>query len=606
MNAMEQLKIITPMILPTGCDFFEQQKQAIVAEGSIDIVAGPGSGKTTVLIAKCGLLLTDTLQKEKGICLITHTNVAVEEIRTGLKKIGINDVDYPNFIGTIQEFFNTFFAKKAFHLILGDKKFRVLDDDEYQEKFEEFFNRFKPGWYDKNNPKVSNWNPKLFISENFSYKIDSNAKDSYKDALNKSVETLFNKGIVTNLQCLELSEWYINMFGDQIQKAISNRFKYVLLDEAQDTSLLQFEMLNYLFSGKEISFQKFGDPYQALYNIFEGNNDAWIPTKQSGANYLEISETSRFGRSISKIVKNVCVEKYDSFISLNIVDSFEPHYIIFKDEEDLINQYSQLINFYKQKSDSFSRSNKKDAILSPFHNDLSNLFSVYTKPSSKKRNNYSLIKKNYYFLIDLLSKEADIPFTELSSLIDSNLNLKTMLGRCIKDVVNSEIDLTSTVDLLEEILCDLTNDQNKEFLKINAKSQLKYFRHVIFSDIGNNDNKEETDSTDFYIGTIHSAKGETHRSTLLVLNTTFTNYYNNTELHIFDLLYEYFLGNYTSPEKIINAFERNETIKSLKLAYVALSRPTHLMAIAIPETSIKDENKCLRLNQFGWKNSISF
>src|SRR4051812_759031 len=99
MSILEQLKIITPKILPPGCDFSSQQKEAISAEGSIDIVAGPGSGKTTVLIAKCGLLLNDKAQSDKGTCLITHTNVAVDEIRTGLRKIGINDIEYPNFIG---------------------------------------------------------------------------------------------------------------------------------------------------------------------------------------------------------------------------------------------------------------------------------------------------------------------------------------------------------------------------------------------------------------------------------------------------------------------------------------------------------------------------
>lgn len=602
MSILEQLKIITPKILPPGCDFFSQQKEAISAEGSIDIVAGPGSGKTTVLIAKCGLLLNDTAQSDKGTCLITHTNVAVEEIRTGLKKIGINDIDYPNFIGTIQEFFNNFFAKKAFHLILGDKKFRVLDDEEYQEKFEELFNQRKPDWYDGNNPKVSNWGPKVFINDNLSYTIESNARPSYKNALNESVRILFSRGIVTNLQCLELSKWYITRYGDQLKKAMKNRFKYVLLDEAQDTSCLQFDMLNYLFSCKEVSFQKFGDPYQSLYNIFEGNRDAWTPTKPMGANYREISETSRFGNSIANIVKNVCVEKYDSFTSLNIIDSFEPHYIIFKDEKDLIDQYSDLIDFCEQESDSFSNSHKKDAILSPFHNDLISLFSVYTKPSSKQRNNHSPIKKIYYFLLDLLSKEIDIPFTDISKMIESNLYCKTIFSKCIREVVCKDIRLISLIELLEAVLCDLTHGEKNEFIKVSVESQIEYFRHVFFSNI-KNENKEEIDSMDFYIGTVHSAKGETHRSTLLVLNTRFTDYYNNTELLMFDLLYEYLLGNYTDPLEIVDAFERNETLKSLKLAYVALSRPTHLMAIAIPESIIRDKSTITRLDQFGWKNS---
>ncbi|MEC0305072.1 UvrD-helicase domain-containing protein, partial [Terribacillus saccharophilus] len=299
---------------------------------------GPGSGKTTVLIAKCGLLMNNLVKSNKGICLITHTNVAVDEIRNGLTSIGISNIEYPNFIGTIQEFFNTFFAKKAFHLILGEKKFRVLDDEEYQQKFEELFDQRKPDWYNANNPKVNKWKPKVLINGNLSYSIESNARSSYKKAFNDSIKTLFSWGIVTNYQCLELSKWYINQYGVKLKKAMMNRFKYILLDEAQDTSHLQFEMLNYLFSNDEISFQRFGDPYQALYNIFDGNEDAWIPTKELDTNYREISETSRFGSSIANVVRNVCVEKYESFTSLNITDSFDPHFIIFNDEKDLLNK----------------------------------------------------------------------------------------------------------------------------------------------------------------------------------------------------------------------------------------------------------------------------
>ncbi|MEJ9233093.1 UvrD-helicase domain-containing protein [Peribacillus butanolivorans] len=601
MNILEQLKTITPRILPPGCDFFSQQKEAISAGGSIDVVAGPGSGKTTVLIAKCGLLLNETAKSDKGTCLITHTNVAVDEIRTGLTKIGINDIEYPNFIGTIQEFFNNFFAKKAFHLILGEKKFRVLDDEEYQEKFEELFDQRKPDWYDGNNPKANNWKPKVIISDNLSYTIESNARPSYKNAFNESIRTLFSWGIVTNHQCLELSKWYINRYGVQFKKAMSNRFKYVLLDEAQDTSYLQFEMLNYLFSDEEISFQKFGDPYQALYNIFDGNNDAWIPTKQIGANYREISETSRFGNSIANVVKNVCVEKYDSFTSLNIIASFDPHYIIYNDEKDLIKKYRDLINYYEMESDSFSNSRKKDAILSPFHNDLIRLFSVYTKPSSKERNNQSPIKKIFHFLVDLFSKEEDIPFMDTRKKIESSLYCKTILSKCIMEVVNRDLKVISIIDLLEAVLSDLTNGEKTEFSKVSVESQIDYFRHVFFSSMGNESEEKKNDS-DFYIGTVHSAKGETHRSTLLVLNTKFTNYQNNTELLMFELLTGYLLGNYTDPKEIVDDIEKNETIKSLKLAYVALSRPTHLMAIAIPENIIKDNNTITRLNQSGWRN----
>src|SRR5699024_511626 len=291
-------------------------------------------------------MLIEGLEQDKGISLITNTNVAVDEIKLGLKKIGINNIEYPHFIGTIQEFINTYFARKTFHLIHGEKNFRVLDDDEYKEKFDELFQRFKPDFYTYSTPNFKKRNPKLLISEYLSYSVTSDAPPLYKEAFEKSIKVLFDWGLVNNQQCLELALWYITKYEEPIRTAVTNRFKYILLDEAQDTGYLQYKILTKLFSSSGTNFQKFGDPYQALYNIFDGNNDAWVPFNEFNdeeIHYKEISETSRFGSSIANVLRNVCIEKYDTFRSLDLVRSFKPHFIVYEDGEDLLQQYKGLI-----------------------------------------------------------------------------------------------------------------------------------------------------------------------------------------------------------------------------------------------------------------------
>lgn len=598
MTIKEQLDLITPQILPQGYSFFEQQKGAIVTDKSVNIVAGPGSGKTTVLIAKCALLLKRNSKSNNGICLITHTNIAVDEIKVGLKKIGIDNIEYPNFIGTIQEFFNSFFSKKAFHLIHGEKMFRVLDDEEYKEKFGEFFQQFKPDWYTYSTPNIKKGRPEILISDDLTYSIISAANSSYKEAFEKSIKLLFSRGFVNNQQCLELAYWYITKQEGLIKKAITNRFEYVLLDEAQDTSPLQYKLLQKLFTDSKVIFQKFGDPYQALYNIYEGNKDAWIPYEETDIDYQEISETSRFGNTIANIVKNVCIEKYDTFQSLDLVKSFNPYYIIYDNENDLLNQYKGLIDRCESESESFSNSEKKDAILSVFHEDLGRLFSNYTRPSTKPRKNDSQVRKTYNFLLSLISKELDISFNELKDQIDSKLDCKVIIGNCIKKIVNESFLMDSLMENLKEVLIILSNNIQSQFLKVNLERQVIYFRqNILFSE---SDHLTE-ESYDFDIGTIHSAKGETHRSTLLVLDALFKDYSQDTEFSMFNLLKEYFVGNYIDVNTITNDIEKNETIKSLKLAYVALSRPTHLMVISIPKHSIvEDDNILERLNNNGW------
>lgn len=596
MSMEEKLDWITSRIFPEGNDFFGQQKSAIFTDKSINIVAGPGTGKTTVLIAKCALLLMNQ-ENNKGICLITHTNVAVDEIKEGLRRIGISNIEYPNFIGTIQEFFKMFFSRKAFHLIHGEKDFRVLDDDVYQEKFNDKFQRVKPERYTVNSPNAKNKKPKLLIEDNLSYSFESMANEFYKDEFESSIVSLFSEGLLNNNQCLELAHWYISKYKPAIQLAIRNRFSYVMLDEAQDTGQLQYEMLNTLFADSEVVFQKYGDPYQSLYSIYDGNYDAWIPSEES-TGYEEISETSRFGSTIADLVKTVCIEDYQTFTSLGLVDSFPPYFIIYEDENDLITQYKKLLRKCESQSDSFIESKKKDAILSVMHRDLEGVFKSYTKPAMKNKENEGQVMKTYNMILSIMAQELDLSVNNLKREIDSKISSKVAISKYIRTFFEIDITIEELVTDFNNILSILSEGNKNEFLKTNIEEQLEYFQMIIETAESNLSHEE---SNQIKIGTIHSAKGETHRSTLLMMDTVFKNFSEKTEYQMLNLLEEYLIGNYISLDSISDEIVKNETIKSLKLAYVALSRPTHLVVIGIPKRLIVDDDTIItKLSDNGW------
>jgi superfamily I DNA and RNA helicase len=65
-----------------GFLFNEEQKIVIRTWNTVNIQACPGSGKTTTLAAKL-MILAEKLPKsfQQGICIITHTNTAVDEIK---------------------------------------------------------------------------------------------------------------------------------------------------------------------------------------------------------------------------------------------------------------------------------------------------------------------------------------------------------------------------------------------------------------------------------------------------------------------------------------------------------------------------------------------
>src|ERR1700733_12536351 len=79
---------------------------------SVDVEACPGSGKTTLLVTKLAILAKKWQTLRSGVCVLSHTNVARNEIeeRLGPFPEGSALLHYPHFVGTIHSFVNEFIA----------------------------------------------------------------------------------------------------------------------------------------------------------------------------------------------------------------------------------------------------------------------------------------------------------------------------------------------------------------------------------------------------------------------------------------------------------------------------------------------------------------
>lgn len=70
--------------------FDHDRREIIKCLDSIDIQAFPGSGKTTLLVAKLAILAKKWSFSNKGICVLSHTNVAREVFLEEYMIIGMN------------------------------------------------------------------------------------------------------------------------------------------------------------------------------------------------------------------------------------------------------------------------------------------------------------------------------------------------------------------------------------------------------------------------------------------------------------------------------------------------------------------------------------
>lgn len=576
---MEKLTLeeIEMNLLPKGKRFTSQQKEAIEIEQSCNVNAAPGAGKTTVLTAKVAKLLKDRNDSDKAICIITHTNVAVEEVMLGLKKVEISEVSYPNFIGTIHEFFNYFFGRKAFHL-LSAEKLSILDDEEYMNIFEPVFKSSHPGYpKNYNAPNIKYKNVNLQITDDYELEISSNCPSSYKSKYHDVINILFEKGYITHDISLQLARWYINKHNAELKGLISQRFGYILLDEAQDTSSKQYEILKLLLDQTSVVYQKFGDPNQALYNIFDDLPlNAWDPISEqvtNGIKKIDISETIRFNETISKLVKKLSYKESSSLKSLCDYHSMSPHFILFDTEEELFNRYKSFIENIENID--FCKSSRKDCIVSPFHSDLSKYFKWYEKENGKIKKSQSI---NYYldeFLYEWLKKFEEISTKKiLKEKIQEDDNLRVFIARTKRNILSGSFDELKLQKYFKEMYPD-----NDSLIQEFLSSLENFLKGPITKDLSQ-------EAQMFDISTVHGVKGETHRSTLLIVDSKLSKQKDVNEDYFFKLLKNFLVGERVNYSGLKN---KNDYMKALKLAYVALSRPTHLAALAIPRPYIDDD-----------------
>ncbi len=95
-----------------GPDGTDPRREVLKDMTSIEVSACPGSGKTTLLVAKLAILANKWKYRTKGICVLSHTNAARDEIETrlGHSAVGRHLLAYPHFIGTIHGFVNEYIA----------------------------------------------------------------------------------------------------------------------------------------------------------------------------------------------------------------------------------------------------------------------------------------------------------------------------------------------------------------------------------------------------------------------------------------------------------------------------------------------------------------
>ena len=246
----------------------EQQKAAVLnVEGPSLVVAGAGSGKTKVLTSKLAYLVDQKKAWPNQILCVTFTNKAAKEMRDRVIKILGNRLNSMPWLGTFHSISVRFLRRHAEAVGLKSN-FTILDTED-QKKLIKNICKGENIDAKKISPQfimstIDRWKNKGLLPE----EVRLNKKDIFDNQILKVYKIYQNKIKDLNscdfgdliLYCVKLFEKNLD-----IRNIYSNNFKYILVDEYQDTNLIQNKWLN-LIVNKNKNICCVGDDDQSIYS----------------------------------------------------------------------------------------------------------------------------------------------------------------------------------------------------------------------------------------------------------------------------------------------------------------------------------------------------
>lgn len=612
--------------------FDEPRRKIIRSLESFDVQAFPGSGKTTVLIAKLAILAKKWPYANKGICVLSHTNVARDEIeqRLGKTDIGKRLLSYPHFIGTLHSFCDTYISipwlrSRGYPISLIDTDLVLKKRwDKLSYGTKSFLEKTKKSEY-------------ACESIQYPVAISIGCKDtspSYKN-VQQIIQQSQQDGYFTFNEMLHIANYVLSECRT-VCIATQKRFPILFIDEAQDTSAAQWKLINAAFCDAKTSIrQAFGDANQAIFQSYNNKeNSSIFPNR---AKMMTIPDSHRFGPAIAKLADSLAVSQHGLVGDGKLFKKNDQLHTIFL--FDKANPQTVLQAYAKHILTCFSEDEVKQNtrlgcyVVGMVHN---------TAPESTNSPHYPVGIRDYYLNYDPdVSKSKPKPthlityfrigLEALGSTHNYSCFLESVSSAFLRIINhNSANSIFPSAKAFNALLLSLPSECHSEFrkamlnivmqpfstqqewLKVRKKCMeilRRFFGVISFSPLQPDwiipDNaptehdaqvtksppntfifKDENSgrSIDIHLASIHSVKGQTHLATMVVE----TYWYDSNIKSLLPWLYN------DPPKKM-----GQRIITRMKCHYVALTRARGLICIALPKDFVTGPDIKL-LNQNGW------
>jgi len=246
----------------------EEQRSAVLnTDGPTLVVAGAGSGKTKVLTSRLAHIVKEKKAWPNQILCVTFTNKAAKEMRDRVLKILGGKLTSLSWLGTFHAISVKFLRRHAEAIGLKSN-FTILDTED-QKKLIRNISKAENIDAKKISPQfilalIDQWKNKGLLPE----EVKLSKKNIFENQILKVYKIYQNK--IKDLNSCDFGDlilYCVKLFekNSEIRKTYANNFKYILVDEYQDTNFIQNKWLS-LIVNKTQNICCVGDDDQSIYS----------------------------------------------------------------------------------------------------------------------------------------------------------------------------------------------------------------------------------------------------------------------------------------------------------------------------------------------------
>lgn len=265
----------------------EQRKAVTHGEGPLMVIAGAGSGKTRVLTYRVAYLISQGVCPDQ-IMALTFTNKAANEMKERIQRLLSSDDAVRVWAGTFHSLFLRILRVE--HPALGfAHNFTIYDRDDSLQKLKKIIRELNldPNQYNASKAlerisfaKTNLISPDEYFSHTILIDQDRREKVPEMGNIYRVYQHQLRESQAMDFDDILFFTYELLKNHDNLRKKYNEKFKYILVDEYQDTNVLQYEILK-LFTLSHQNICVVGDDAQSIYafrgaciqNIFNFQKD---------------------------------------------------------------------------------------------------------------------------------------------------------------------------------------------------------------------------------------------------------------------------------------------------------------------------------------------